>query len=62
MEKTMAVPRNRMSNARKNLKRSHHAVTTANLSVCPNCGKKKHSHSICSHCGYYKGINYKGET
>lgn len=51
----MAVPRNRMSNARKNSKRAHHAKTPKNFSVCTNCSKAVRSHCACDFCGFYKG-------
>ncbi|WP_079989513.1 50S ribosomal protein L32 [Candidatus Protochlamydia phocaeensis] len=49
----MAVPRNRMSNARKNSKRAHHAKKPKNLSVCSNCGTPRLSHYSCQACGTY---------
>jgi large subunit ribosomal protein L32 len=49
----MAVPRNRLSNARKNSKRAHHAKTPKNLSKCANCGNLRMPHAICSSCGAY---------
>lgn len=51
----MAVPRNRLSNARKNKRRAHHAVAATSLSNCRNCGEAHRPHSVCSSCGYYKG-------
>lgn len=51
----MAVPRNRLSNARKNSRRAHHAKKAKNLSECSNCGKPRLSHRICPHCGFYAG-------
>lgn len=48
----MAVPRNRLSNARKNSKRAHHAKTPKHTMECPNCGKEKLPHRICA-CGAY---------
>jgi large subunit ribosomal protein L32 len=51
----MAVPRNRLSNARKNSKRAHHAKTPKNLSLCSNCQTPTRSHAVCDHCGFYKG-------
>jgi len=50
----MAVPRNRTSNSRKNMRRSHHAKTPVNLSSCSNCGKMRLSHKVCPGCGHYK--------
>lgn len=49
----MAVPRNRMSNARKNSKRAHHAKKPKQLSVCVNCGIPRRPHFSCQSCGTY---------
>ena len=49
----MAVPRNRMSNARKNSKRAHHAKTPKSLSTCSNCGASRLPHFSCKACGTY---------
>lgn len=49
----MAVPRNRLSNARKNSKRAHHAKTPKNVARCSNCGSHRLPHTICSGCGTY---------
>lgn len=60
----MAVPRNRLSNSKKNLRRSHHAVPLINLSVCPDCSAKKEPHAVCMSCGRYNGrqiLNIKTE-
>jgi len=51
----MAVPRNRNSNSRKNLKRAHHAKVPSTASSCKNCGATKRPHVICSSCGTYAG-------
>lgn len=50
----MAVPRNRLSNARKNSKRAHHAKKPKNLSTCSNCGTPRLPHYSCKACGTYK--------
>ncbi len=49
----MAVPRNRVSNAKKNSRRAHHAKTPKNLSSCSNCGKQRLPHRMCPSCGHY---------
>jgi large subunit ribosomal protein L32 len=49
----MAVPRNRMSNARKNSRRAHDAKTPKTLSACSNCGEPKLPHVLCNSCGFY---------
>lgn len=51
----MAVPRNRMSNARKNSKRAHHAKKPKSMSECPNCNSPKLPHVLCPSCGAYNG-------
>ncbi len=49
----MAVPRNRLSNARKNSKRAHHAKKPKGGLSCSHCGVKKVPHVICPACGAY---------
>lgn len=36
-------------------RRSHHALTAPNLSVCKNCGAEHRPHHMCLACGFYKG-------
>lgn len=49
----MAVPRNRLSNARKNSKRAHHAKKPKQLAVCKQCGSPRLPHFSCQACGAY---------
>lgn len=49
----MAVPRNRMSNARKNSKRAHHAKKPKGFTACPKCEGPRMPHTICQSCGSY---------
>lgn len=51
----MAVPRNRLSNARKNSKRAHHAKKPKQFAQCSNCGIARLPHCRCSACGAYAG-------
>lgn len=51
----MAVPRSRLSNARKNKRRAHHAKKPTQLVNCPKCEEKKLPHTLCQSCGYYGG-------
>lgn len=53
----MAVPRNRMSNARKNSKRAHHAKKPKALATCNNCKAPCLQHTICASCGHYDGAS-----
>lgn len=49
----MAVPRNRLSNARKNSKRAHHAKKPKMVTICTNCSAVRLPHSVCASCGHY---------
>jgi large subunit ribosomal protein L32 len=46
------LPVRRSSKARKNKRRSHHALARPNLVACPKCGVAKLPHSACENCGY----------
>jgi len=51
----MAVPKRRTSRAKRDKRRSHHALTSPNPSVCPQCNAPKLPHRVCPSCGSYKG-------
>lgn len=51
----MAVPRNRLSNARKNSKRAHHAKKPKLILKCANCGSPRLPHCSCQACDTYAG-------
>ncbi|MEN9343875.1 MAG: hypothetical protein RLZZ453_662 [Chlamydiota bacterium] len=51
----MAVPRNRVSNARKNSRRAHHAKKPKTIQTCSNCSSSCLPHRICPQCGFYDG-------
>ncbi|MGF1561418.1 MAG: 50S ribosomal protein L32 [Geminicoccaceae bacterium] len=51
----MAVPQRKISKARRDKRRSHHALSPTNWSECSNCGEPKLPHHICAACGYYNG-------
>jgi large subunit ribosomal protein L32 len=58
----MAVQKSKKSSSRRNMRRSHDALTSAALSVEPTSGKVHLRHNVCSD-GYYKGrkvIEVKG--
>jgi len=50
----MAVPKKKISKARRDKRRSHHALKPVTASECKNCGELKLPHHICEHCGYYR--------
>ena len=51
----MPNPKRRHSKQRGRLRRTFYKVKTKNLGKCPQCGKAKLPHRICTFCGYYKG-------
>ena len=51
----MAVQKNRVSKAKKRMRRSHQALNKPALVHCPNCGELTLQHRACSSCGYYNG-------
>ena len=49
----MAVPQNRVTRSRRNMRRSHDGLTAANPGECQNCGELKRPHHVCPSCGHY---------
>ncbi|MDR2599136.1 MAG: 50S ribosomal protein L32 [Oscillospiraceae bacterium] len=56
----MAVPKSKVSKARKNKRRSSHwKLESPNLSKCSKCGELRMPHRACSECGTYKDREVK---
>ena len=52
----MAVPKRRVSKARRDKRRSNvWRMTAPELQKCPHCGEYKRAHRVCAACGYYNG-------
>ena len=51
----MAVPKKRVSKARRGLRRSHTHVKVLAHAACSHCGEQKLPHHRCSKCGMYNG-------
>ncbi len=51
----MAVPKKKTSQSRKNMRRSHHALSASSVMECKNCGEIKRPHHVCDACGFYDG-------
>jgi large subunit ribosomal protein L32 len=49
----MAVPKRKVSPSRRNMRRSHHALSRPDYAECGNCGELKRPHHVCAKCGYY---------
>lgn len=56
-EDKMAVPKRKVSHARKMKRRSSVWKLNAptNLVKCPQCGEYIQAYRVCTNCGYYKG-------
>jgi large subunit ribosomal protein L32 len=51
----MAVPKKKTSQSRRDMRRSHHALTAVNVNECSNCGEQVRPHHVCPACGHYDG-------
>lgn len=58
----MPVPKRKTGKTKRDMRRSHHALTAVNVVDCPDCGEKSMRHRVCPKCGHYHGrlrINLK---
>lgn len=52
----MAVPKRKVSKARRDKRRSSvWKLDAPSLSKCTQCGDLKMPHRVCPNCGFYKG-------
>ncbi|MCR5485867.1 MAG: 50S ribosomal protein L32 [Clostridiales bacterium] len=52
----MAVPKRRVSKARRDKRRSSvWKISAPTLEKCSQCGELKRAHRVCPECGYYNG-------
>ncbi len=49
----MAVPQNKVTRSRRNMRRAHDHLVAGNPAECPNCGELKRPHHVCGACGHY---------
>ena len=53
----MAVPKGKISKARRDKRRnSHWKLSLPGIVECPQCKTMKLAHRVCKHCGFYKGV------
>ena len=52
----MAVPKGKMSKARRDKRRANWKLTAPGLVECPQCHEPKMPHRVCAACGTYKGV------
>lgn len=50
----MPVPKRKTGKTKRNMRRSHHALSRPGLSECPSCGERIRPHNVCPKCGHYK--------
>jgi len=50
------LTKRRLSRARQGERRAHLALTAPNLVECSNCHRMRLPHTVCPHCGYYRGV------
>ncbi len=51
----MALPKGKISKARKHSRRANWKLEAPTLVECPQCHQMKLDHHVCKFCGYYKG-------
>ncbi len=51
----LMVIRMRHTRSHTGNRRSHHALTAKNFTVCSNCKEAKETHIVCKKCGFYRG-------
>ncbi|MCC6175980.1 MAG: 50S ribosomal protein L32 [Chloroflexi bacterium] len=50
-----ALPKKKVSRARRGNRRMHLALKLPQLMNCPQCGARKVTHRVCPTCGTYNG-------
>ena len=51
----MAVPKRKMSKARRDRRRANWKLSVPGMVECPQCHELKMPHRDCTECGYYDG-------
>ncbi len=54
----MAVPRHKHTRSSVGQRRMHIFIKPASLTTCQKCNAPVRPHTICKHCGYYKGKEF----
>lgn len=49
----MAVPKKKTSKSKRDMRRSHDALSPNTYTECPKCGELTRPHHVCSSCGTY---------
>lgn len=51
----MAVPKRKVSKARRDKRRANWKLTAPSIVECSQCHQLKMPHRVCGNCGYYNG-------
>jgi large subunit ribosomal protein L32 len=51
----MAVPKKKISKAKRNSRRAHDRARMPKFSTCPQCHEPVLPHHMCAQCGSYRG-------
>lgn len=51
----MALPKKKVSKARRNSRRANWKLSMPGVVACPQCKEPKLAHRVCKACGYYDG-------
>ena len=52
----MALPKKRVTSARRDKRRSHLAIKPVKPVLCSHCKQPKVAHRVCGNCGHYAGM------
>ena len=55
----MAVPKSKVSKARRNSRKANWKISTPSIAECPHCHEPLLPHKACKKCGYYDGKQVK---
>ena len=50
----MAVPKEKVSKARRDSRKANWKISTPSIVECPHCHEVKQPHKVCAKCGVYK--------
>lgn len=51
----MAVPKIKVSRARRDSRKANWKISTPSIVECPHCHEPKRPHVMCKKCGFYDG-------
>ncbi|MBO7327233.1 MAG: 50S ribosomal protein L32, partial [Lentisphaeria bacterium] len=51
----MAMPKRKVSKMKRRQRQAHNRYQGVQADFCTNCGEPSAPHTVCKHCGTYKG-------